>query len=920
MKKAVIQYDSHSLILNGKREILIGGEFHYFRTPSALWDDRLKKIKQAGCNLVTTYIPWNFHEEKQGKLTWDGDRDLPKFLELCKKYNLYVIIKPGPYICAEWDFGGFPHWLLEKDIPLRLPDKEYLEIVKKWYQEVAGIIKPFLFTNGGNIVLIQVENEYDHLIDFSDLVENKEVGKQYLLKLLQFVRDAGIDIPAFTNEGSCILGTEIINTHTYYPNIPWIWMWEFNDFDRKIEISRKVQTDKPLMILELEAGWFAQFGKPLYNVETELTDAITKTVLTYGASVLNYYMLAGGTSFPYWSAKGDYGGIGICTTFDFGASPIREWGEIHEKYHHLRNFAYLLKSFPEIITEGETTYDNVDFAKGGEDILRLFKNKAVTCHSFKDSYENIKILYRKHPKYGMILIRNLEAEEKKVKISYDSNLIKQTIQFPNEDLTLIPRSSFLLPVDFYIHDDIHILYSTSEILLKKKINGIQYIFLKGNEKIKGEMAIQSNSPIEILKGEIKHEKYLKNSHKLLYSHSDVNIFEINQIHFVILPEKEANKIWVDDDFILLSDFYHLKQWEKKDEETYLNFQIMNNKHVQKLILWSMKEIKKIEIEGEEIPLKKDQQGQTELNYTFQEESLNQAKWENDWRYYSDTEEKMIDFNDSHWKVIDKDTPLEKAKLFTHGYYWYRNEFVVPEDCDEVTLKLQTNEMDRLTVYINGKFKWIGIGSPDLDITEEIQPGRNIVAISYENAFHTKAHPHEGPIKKLSGLYYPVTVMYKSKNKHNQYVFKEWKVKQGLGGVNKEYYSEKFNDRGWIRTSQADKYIFEEEVGNIIWLRRNFTLKKEAKWDTPLYVNIKECFDRCLIYINGFLVGKYEEVGPQHKFYIPENLLKERNLLTFVIEGPGIHPVKGFGFVPPKLVEPELGFYYEAKDIEVKVKF
>lgn len=918
--KNSIQLDSQSLIINGKREILIGGEFHYFRTPASLWEDRLKKIKQAGCNLITTYIPWNFHEEEEGKLVWTGDKDLPGFLRLCQKYELFVIIKPGPYICAEWDFGGFPHWLLEKDVPLRLPDKDYLDIVQTWYNEVAKVIKPYLVTNGGNIVLIQIENEYDHLIEEGEVPISKEEAKDYLLSLLRFVREAGIDIPAFTNEGSCILGTEIINTHTYYPNIPWIWMWEFNDFDRKIEISRKEQPDKPLMILELEAGWFAQFDQPLYDVETEVTDSIVKTVLSYGASVLNYYMVAGGTSFPYWSAKGDFGGIGICTTFDFGAAPVREWGEIHEKYHRLRQYSYFLNSFPEIIFEAKTSKQGVDFKKGGEDLVRIYSKDAKKIDSFQDSYENVKILLREHDKYNVLLVRNLEPKGKRVQVSFQSKLLKKEVVFPDKELNIPEYSTLLLPVDFSVNDQISILYATSEIVLKKKLAQTEYLFLKGSQNVKGEMVLCCDSDVEIIEGALDIKKDDKNQHiKIKYNHNQISHFQIDDCNIIILPEKEADKLWMNEHFILLSDFYYLNNVKEDKEKLELDFQLKNSDEKQRLIIWSDKEIEKITLDGKILDMEKKNQQQSELYYEFKQDKANQIEWSSKWHYCPDTEEKEKDHNDNNWEEIKADISLEKAKIFDHGYYWYRNEFTIPDGLDQVKLNLKTNEMDRLTVYINGQFRWIGIGSPDLDITDLVKPGKNSIAISYENAFHTKAHPHEGPIKKMSGLYCPVSVSCFKKGKEDKIEFKKWKLQNGLGGVNKEYYKEDHNDRSWISVPQAEKYIFTEECGNIIWLRRSFSFKKNKDWDMAMYIDIKECHDRCLIYVNGFLLGKYEQVGPQHKFYIPENLLKQENVLILVIEGPGFHPVKQFGFLPPKFTEPELSFFYEAKKVKVDMK-
>ncbi|MBN1897960.1 MAG: beta-galactosidase [Spirochaetes bacterium] len=915
-KKADISYDGKSLLVNGKRLILFGGEFHYFRTPKALWEDRLTKIKQAGCNLVTTYIPWNFHEEEEGKLNWEQDRDLPHFLRLCEKFGMYVIIKPGPYICAEWDFGGFPHWLLEKDVPLRLPDEKYLKIVKEWYVEVAKIIKPFLITNGGNIVLIQVENEYDHLIEMSEeLTISQKEAREYLLTLLKFNREAGIDVPAFTNEGMCILGTEIINTHTYYPNIPWIWMWEFNDFDRKIEESRRVQPDKPLMILELETGWFAQFDKPIYNVETEVMDAITKTVIAYGASVFNYYMMAGGTSFPYWPAKGDYGGIGICTTFDFGAAPVREWGEIHEKYHLARKFSYFLRSFPSLIFEGETSYQGIDFNKGGEEIVRIGSMQISKQNNFDASFENIKIMMRRFPEGAVVLIRNLEDEKKIIRVKLDSTVLKEKVLFPQTDMSLPKKTCLLLPVDFYVGNNTRLVYSTSEIIARKTIDKKEHFIFQGKDSIQGEMVVDCPETIEVVEGRAKISTFNKKCKRINYSHSKMTILKVGPAYFIILPEKEADKLWIEDDLIMLSDFNYLKNIKKSKNGIMLNFTDGHGKN--KIIIWSGKKIKDIKFDNKKISFKQIK-GRYEIVRDTKVKSKNSIKWNSQWRYTTDSKEKNVDFNDKNWITLNASTPLEKARLFDHGYFWYRTDFILPKT-EEARIRINSNNMDRFTVYVNGRFRWIGIGSPELEIADLVKEGKNIIAVCYENAYHTKAHPHEGPIKKLSGLYSPVEIKWKESGKEKKSIVKEWRVQEQMGGVNKKYFSPDLDDSHWITIPTSQKYVFQEDVGNIIWLRRKFKFNKEKDWECPAYLEISDLSDRCLIYVNGFLLGRYENVGPQHRFYIPENLLKKDNLITLVIEGPGFHPVKGFGFLPPKFTEPDLGFYFEARDVNVELK-
>ena len=148
-------------LLNGKKINIYSGAMHYFRTLPEYWEDRLTKIKLCGFNTVETYTCWNLHEPKKGEYDFDGILDLEKFIEIAKKVGLFVIVRPGPYICAEWDFGGLPPWLLaDRNLRLRCNNEIYKKHVEDWFCVLFAKIKPHLESNGGNVIMMQVENEY----------------------------------------------------------------------------------------------------------------------------------------------------------------------------------------------------------------------------------------------------------------------------------------------------------------------------------------------------------------------------------------------------------------------------------------------------------------------------------------------------------------------------------------------------------------------------------------------------------------------------------------------------------------------------------------------------------------------------------------------------------------------------------------
>ncbi|MDD5546342.1 MAG: beta-galactosidase [Candidatus Omnitrophica bacterium] len=921
VEEKVISFDKKSMIINGKRVMLYGGEFHYFRVPHELWEDRLRKMKAAGLNLVATYIPWNFHEMKEGEFIWEGDRDLDKFVTLTEKYGFYLAIKPGPYICAEWDFGGFPDWLLGKDVKLREDDPEYLRLIGRYYKEIAGILRPHLVTKGGNIILFQIENEYDHLIAFTGIKRYKDGALRYHLKLLKMAREAGIDVPAFTVEGSFLRKSEIIDARTYYPNIPWIWLWEFDDFDKAIEASVAQQPKKPLMIMELETGWFAQFGKPLYQIEPEVTRAILRTVIAEGASVMSHFLFVGGTTFPYWNCKGDYGGIGTCTTYDFGHSPLREWGEVSPtKYHMARNTAQFLDSFEDVLFGSEKIEGAAKFIDSGNTVALVDRRKGAAKPDFSGTFENVKVTERAGKKGGFLMVRNLTDDTLRTQIEYLSPAGKKNKKLPSSgDLKLAPRSSFLFPIDVPIGDKgVVIKHSTCELLLKKEIGENAFVFLTGRPELRGETYIKCG-PVKpaVIEGDFD-VKRVKDGYIIGNENSGLRIIKIEGIFLVFLDDKTAAKIWDGEETVAISDYYYIEDLIADGRSIEINAQVKNGCNQLTRIFTAVRP-RSVTINKEKAPFKYDKKtGSVIFKYDCAVEELPRITWLDSPRFISDLDEKEPGFDDSSWKTITMPKALEQAGLLKHGFIWYRQEFGLKGRPSECLVKIITNDMDRFYVYVNGEFIWRGIGSPCLDITGAARKGKNLLAVRYENAYHTKAHPHEGPIKKLSGIMQPVRIRGRAQGKSFNIVINKLLVRENAGGLLKGYHEPEIDENGWKISPSAKKYVFAKEMGELVWYRRRFKFLPRKGGTCALKLTIDHAFERCVIYLNGRALGKYESVGPQNDFYIPEPFLRAENTLAILVEGPGFHPVKGSGFVPPVLKDPRIGFYYAAKKVSARV--
>lgn len=171
-------------LLDGKPFVIKAAEIHYLRIPSEYWEHRIKMCKAMGMNTICAYVFWNIHEQKPGEYDFSGDRDLARFVSLCQKHGLWVILRPGPYSCAEWEMGGMPWWLLKnKDIRLRSQDPAYIKPAMRFQREIEKQLRPYKLENGGNIILVQVENEFG----------SYGVDKPYMAELRDSLRCIGWD-------------------------------------------------------------------------------------------------------------------------------------------------------------------------------------------------------------------------------------------------------------------------------------------------------------------------------------------------------------------------------------------------------------------------------------------------------------------------------------------------------------------------------------------------------------------------------------------------------------------------------------------------------------------------------------------------------------------------------------------------------
>ncbi|KAI9329137.1 glycosyl hydrolases family 35-domain-containing protein [Zopfochytrium polystomum] len=326
-----VSYDHRALIIDGKRRILFTATMHYPRSSPGMWPFLLARAKAAGANAVDTYVFWGIHEPVIGEYDFATDeRNLPLFLKLAHEAGLYVVLRIGPYVCAEFNNGGFPIWLNQiEGVKLRTYEKNFMFHMERFVRKTVDIVEPYLKRNGGPIVLFQMENEYKIFI-----WDNWPVGHKYISWAAYLAQSIDVGIPWIMCEQGQV--RSVINTcNGYY-------------CDHRIEEMKRVLPGQPLMFTELWTGWFQLAPEPLPSRPGSDVAFSSARFIAKGGSYVAYYMWHGGSNFGRYS-----GGPMMATSYDYDA-PMNEYGFPHEpKFSILANLHNIVSEYEDVIMDTE---------------------------------------------------------------------------------------------------------------------------------------------------------------------------------------------------------------------------------------------------------------------------------------------------------------------------------------------------------------------------------------------------------------------------------------------------------------------------------------------------------------------------------------------------------------------------------------
>lgn len=321
-RKDGLRADSSQFTLEGQPFRILGGSIHYFRVPHDYWEDRLLKMKACGINTLTTYVPWNLHEPERGVFNFEEDLNLEAYLELAASLGLWVILRPGPYICAEWDFGGLPSWLLrDPNMKIRTTYPGFSDAVDSYFDHLIRKVVPYQYSNGGPIIAVQVENEYGSYAKDTEYMPfmQKALLSRGITELL-----VTSDNTDGLNKGGVKGVLETLNCQR---------------LDTKgVKYLEDVQPNRPKMVMEFWSGWFDTWGDLHHLYPAEDMIAAVREILKRDMSI-NLYMFHGGTNFGFMN-----GALTeklprpkpMITSYDYDA-PLSEAGDYTDKYRLLRN-------------------------------------------------------------------------------------------------------------------------------------------------------------------------------------------------------------------------------------------------------------------------------------------------------------------------------------------------------------------------------------------------------------------------------------------------------------------------------------------------------------------------------------------------------------------------------------------------------
>ena len=392
-EKHTFSIGDKTFLLDGKPFLIKAAEMHYTRIPAEYWEHRIQMCKALGMNTICIYAFWNIHEQKEGEFDFKGQNDIAAFCRLAQKHGMYIMLRPGPYVCSEWEMGGLPWWLLKKkDIKLRTNDVYFLERTKLFMNEIGKELADLQVSRGGNIIMVQVENEYGAYA----------TDKEYIANIRDIVKGAGFtDVPLFQCDWSSTFQRNGLDD--------LVWTINFGtgaNIDAQFKKLQEARPNAPLMCSEFWSGWFDHWGRKHETRDAETMVSGIKDMLDRHIS-FSLYMTHGGTTFGHWGGANSPAYSAMCSSYDYDA-PISEAGWATPKYYKLREMMMQYADSAQVIPDVPAAYPVLEIPEFElKEVAPLFDNLPEPKLS-----EDIKPMEQFDQGWGTILYRTSLPEVK----------------------------------------------------------------------------------------------------------------------------------------------------------------------------------------------------------------------------------------------------------------------------------------------------------------------------------------------------------------------------------------------------------------------------------------------------------------------------------------------------------------------------
>lgn len=392
-EKHTFSIGDKTFLLDGKPFLIKAAEMHYTRIPAEYWEHRIQMCKALGMNTICIYAFWNIHEQKEGVFDFKGQNDIAAFCRLAQKHGMYIMLRPGPYVCSEWEMGGLPWWLLKKkDIKLRTNDAYFLERTKLFMNEIGKVLADLQVSRGGNIIMVQVENEYGAYA----------TDKEYIANIRDIVKGAGFtDVPLFQCDWSSTFQRNGLDD--------LVWTINFGtgaNIDAQFKKLQEARPNAPLMCSEFWSGWFDHWGRKHETRDAETMVSGIKDMLDRHIS-FSLYMTHGGTTFGHWGGANSPAYSAMCSSYDYDA-PISEAGWATPKYYKLREMMMQYADSAQVIPDVPAAYPVIEIPEFElKEVAPLFDNLPEPKLS-----EDIKPMEQFDQGWGTILYRTSLPEVK----------------------------------------------------------------------------------------------------------------------------------------------------------------------------------------------------------------------------------------------------------------------------------------------------------------------------------------------------------------------------------------------------------------------------------------------------------------------------------------------------------------------------